>query len=54
MLSIRYITKRVPSWCDRVLWTTQPGFADRIEVIEYDTTTTFATSDHKPVRYVFF
>lgn len=47
---LEYITKRVPSWCDRVLWTTQPGFADRIEVIEYDTTTTFATSDHKPVR----
>lgn len=48
--SLEYITKRIPSWCDRVLWTTQPGFTERITVIDYSTTMAFATSDHKPVR----
>lgn len=49
-LGMSYVSKRIPSWCDRVLWMSQPGFENRIRVIEYDMAPEFRTSDHKPVR----
>ncbi|KAI8871530.1 DNase I-like protein, partial [Ramicandelaber brevisporus] len=43
--------KRVPSWCDRVLWwTRQPS---SIEAPYYSPTSSYSLSDHKPVAAVF-
>lgn len=48
-----YDRKRVPSWCDRVLWKSLPGAAGCIEQYEYVACPNFVTSDHKPVRAAF-
>ena len=46
----RYVTKRIPSYCDRVLYKSLPGFEPSIRVTEYEACTAYDSSDHKPVR----
>eukprot|EP01134_Creolimax_fragrantissima_P003224 CFRG3224T1 len=43
---------RVPSWCDRILWRSQPGCTIRCEM--YKSVTSITSSDHIPVcgRYI--
>ena len=41
---------QVPSWCDRVLWKSLPGFVDDITPTLYEACTAYKTSDHKPIR----
>lgn len=45
-----YEQKRIPSYCDRVLWSALSGFLPRVTVREYTSDPTFDTSDHKPVK----
>jgi hypothetical protein len=47
---LAYNNKRVPSWCDRVLWKSLPGFASFITPTLYESCPGYKTSDHKPVR----
>ena len=44
---------RVPSWCDRVLWSSLPGAASKIEQLDYVSAPTLASSDHTPVSALF-
>ena len=48
-----YDAKRIPSWCDRVLWRSLPGHASRLTLVEYCACETVGSSDHKPVRATF-
>eukprot|EP00041_Stephanoeca_diplocostata_P000635 m.15900 g.15900 ORF g.15900 m.15900 type:complete len:361 (-) comp10818_c0_seq4:150-1232(-) len=48
-----YERKRIPSYCDRVLWTALSGFLPRVTVREYTSDPSFDTSDHKPVKCLF-
>lgn len=45
-----YNLKRTPSFCDRVLYRSLPGHANRLDVLEFTSADDFSTSDHKPVR----
>jgi len=40
----------VPSYTDRVLWKSLPGFKGNVTLDDYTSCPAFATSDHKPVR----
>jgi len=42
---------RPPSYCDRILWLSQPGCKSRL--LEYTNATKVLTSDHVPVRAIF-
>ena len=44
-----YNTKRVPSWCDRVLWHSAPGASESCKPVEYGACHEVTTSDHAPV-----
>lgn len=46
---MNYNTKRIPSWCDRVLWRSLPGCSRNLQLTEYTSTETVTTSDHKYV-----
>ena len=46
----KHVPKRVPAWCDRVLWKSLPGLAAGLRVLEHANCPAFLTSDHKPVR----
>ena len=49
-----YQTKRIPSWCDRILWTSNTNrSAHRISCDSFDSVPNSTTSDHKPVRAIF-
>lgn len=48
--NLTYIKKRVPSWCDRVLTKSLPGFNSLLRPTIYDACPDYKTSDHKPVR----
>lgn len=48
-----YAAKRVPSWCDRVLWKSLPAFAADIKCTAYAAHGSVASSDHKPVSAAF-
>ncbi|CAK4717329.1 unnamed protein product [Aphanomyces euteiches] len=41
--------QRVPSYCDRVLWKSLPGFEKHLKLIEYKCVQDICTSDHKPI-----
>lgn len=44
-----YVEKRVPSYCDRILWRSLPGAAGDIKMMKFDSLRSISTSDHKPV-----
>jgi len=44
-----YHAKRLPAWCDRVLWKSNEAFAGRASLLTYDSVPSVCTSDHKPV-----
>ncbi|KAH9157518.1 hypothetical protein AeRB84_000620 [Aphanomyces euteiches] len=44
-----YTKQRVPSYCDRVLWKSLPGFEKHLKLIEYKCVQDICTSDHKPI-----
>ncbi|KAH7281611.1 hypothetical protein KP509_36G055300 [Ceratopteris richardii] len=46
-----YQQKRLPAWCDRVLWSSLPGC--HVEQLSYTSTPSITTSDHKPVAATF-
>ena len=48
-----YNLKRVPSYCDRVLFKSLPGLESDLTLIEYEACDDFISSDHKPVRAQF-
>ena len=45
-----YNPKRLPSWCDRVLWSSLVGIAGNLELLEHTSVPQVVSSDHKPVR----
>lgn len=46
-----YDTKRVPAWCDRVLWSSFPGCP--VDQLSYTSAPSVSSSDHKPVAATF-
>lgn len=48
-----YKAQRVPSWCDRVLWKSQPSLSKDVTCTAYQSHPTLRTSDHKPVSATF-
>ncbi|ETW09428.1 hypothetical protein H310_00033 [Aphanomyces invadans] len=48
-----FTQQRVPSYCDRVLWKSLPGFAANLTLKEYNCVEDISTSDHKPVFATF-
>ena len=42
-----------PSYCDRVLWRSLPGFVDHVEPTSYESHMTMMQSDHRPVSASF-
>lgn len=46
-----YDQKRMPAWCDRVLWRTLQGC--HVKLLSYTYCSQILTSDHKPVRATF-
>jgi len=50
----QYNTKRIPSWCDRILWRVGTrANADDVECAAYNCIGTITLSDHKPVYGTF-
>eukprot|EP00730_Choanoeca_flexa_P004365 TRINITY_DN11674_c3_g1_i3.p1 TRINITY_DN11674_c3_g1~~TRINITY_DN11674_c3_g1_i3.p1 ORF type:complete len:493 (+),score=109.00 TRINITY_DN11674_c3_g1_i3:173-1651(+) len=47
---LAYLEQRLPSYCDRILWHSQPNVAHDLTMDELIPLTHVATSDHKPVR----
>mmetsp|Transcript_32395 Transcript_32395/g.47404 ORF Transcript_32395/g.47404 Transcript_32395/m.47404 type:complete len:591 (+) Transcript_32395:66-1838(+) len=50
---LAYKDKRVPSYCDRVLWKSLPGLEGRVRPYLYQACTGVLSSDHKPIRATF-
>ena len=50
---LAYNEQRIPSWCDRVLWKSLPGFASNVQQTSYEACPEFMSSDHKPIRSAF-
>merc|ERR1711968_245244 len=49
-----YQHKRIPSWCDRVLWSAlSEELEQQIKCTLYESIPSVTTSDHKPVRALF-
>ena len=46
----KFVVKRTPSYCDRILVKSLPGFKRNVEAIAYESCPTFVSSDHKPIR----
>ncbi|KAI5064030.1 hypothetical protein GOP47_0020700 [Adiantum capillus-veneris] len=46
-----YDMKRVPAWCDRILWSSLPGCT--MEQLSYTSSPSVSSSDHKPVAATF-
>ncbi len=44
-----YMKKRVPAYCDRVLWRSMPHVAGNVQCTMYNSCHFLSTSDHKPV-----
>eukprot|EP00299_Pterocystis_sp_00344_P013821 c6811_g1_i1.p1 GENE.c6811_g1_i1~~c6811_g1_i1.p1 ORF type:complete len:678 (+),score=147.83 c6811_g1_i1:54-2087(+) len=49
-----YDSKRIPSYCDRILWSSLPGVAQDLRQVSLSSAADVTTSDHKPVRAIFF
>jgi hypothetical protein len=50
---VTYKDKRVPSYCDRVLWKSMPSCSQAVLQTHYGSMTSVNTSDHKPVVALF-
>lgn len=48
-----YNLKRIPSWCDRILWKSLPGHKHRLSLVEHTSCEEVTTSDHKPMSALF-
>lgn len=48
-----YNVKRLPSYCDRVLYKSLPALESNIRLTHYVGCPHFLTSDHKPIRAAF-
>jgi hypothetical protein len=48
-----YSPKRMPSYTDRVLYKSLPGFAPRLQELAFESLECVSSSDHKPVRASF-
>jgi hypothetical protein len=48
-----YNEKRTPSYCDRVLWRSQPSLAPQVRLISFQSAEVVTSSDHKPVMASF-
>eukprot|EP00045_Choanoeca_perplexa_P010059 m.100598 g.100598 ORF g.100598 m.100598 type:complete len:498 (+) comp15133_c0_seq1:151-1644(+) len=48
--TLAYLEQRLPSYCDRILWHSQPNVQDDLAMMQLEPLTHVATSDHKPVR----
>eukprot|EP00054_Salpingoeca_dolichothecata_P025348 m.177091 g.177091 ORF g.177091 m.177091 type:complete len:943 (+) comp25322_c2_seq3:1097-3925(+) len=48
-----FLEQRIPSYCDRVLFTSLPHRARNIRLLSYDSAPQVTTSDHKPVYATF-
>lgn len=48
-----YNDKRLPSYCDRILWRSMPAVKHDFKAISLQSLTDVATSDHKPVCGIF-
>lgn len=48
-----YDSRRIPSWCDRILFHPMDGLKDNIRQLDYNSVKTIRTSDHNPVYSVF-
>ena len=46
---LQYNSKRVPSYCDRILWRSSAGFGATIRQETFNAAPNLITSDHKPV-----
>lgn len=46
----KYVVKRTPSYCDRILVKSLPGFKSCVDSIAYEACPTYLSSDHKPIR----
>ncbi|KAH7431530.1 hypothetical protein KP509_08G053900 [Ceratopteris richardii] len=46
-----YDMKRVPAWCDRILWFSQDGC--QVDQLSYTSVSSVSSSDHKPVAATF-
>lgn len=44
-----YSDKRLPAYCDRILWRSMPGVADGLSMLSLRSLPEVASSDHKPV-----
>jgi len=49
----QYKTQRVPSYTDRILFTSAEGLSDKLKNLAYEPCPGFASSDHKPIRAAF-
>lgn len=50
---LTYNPTRIPSWCDRILWKSLPGYTGSIKQTSHESCQEFMSSDHKPVRSSF-
>lgn len=48
-----YNPERTPSYCDRILYKSQPGFEKQIHFHSFDSAPSVTSSDHKPVSAIF-
>ena len=48
-----YNKKRAPSYTDRILFNSMPGFRQNLHISEFTSTPKFVSSDHKPIRGIF-
>ena len=46
----KYLHQRIPSWCDRILWTSRPHLKGYVKCDRFENIPSMHTSDHKPVR----
>ena len=45
-------SKRVPSYCDRILWRSMPHLLGKVRLLSLNSCPSVSTSDHKPVRAI--
>lgn len=49
----KYDDRRIPSWCDRILYYPMDNLHDNIQLLDYNSVKRIQTSDHLPVYSVF-
>ena len=48
----KFQSKRIPSYCDRILWRSMPHLQGKVRLINLNSVPAVTTSDHKPVRAI--